>query len=75
MKPELAQFESDNKDVGLVKLNVDDRDTEGYKPYAKYMTSRSIPFTVVIDKDGKVLADFVGYKDAGGIKEVVTSTK
>ena len=74
MKPELAQFGSTNKKTKLVKINIDEKGTPEWKKYGKYLTSRSIPFTVILDRKGKKLTDFTGFKNAEGLKAVVDST-
>ena len=75
MKPELAQFGTDNKNVKLVKVNIDERDGKDWKKYKKQLTSRSIPYTVVLDRTGKRLTTFTGFKDAAGIEAVIESTR
>lgn len=75
MEPELSQFGKENKKTDVIKLNVDDRETAGYQPYAKYMTSNSIPFTVIVDKKGKVKDSFTGSRTADDLKKAVKKTK
>jgi thioredoxin-like negative regulator of GroEL len=76
MKPELAQFESDNEKVNLVKINIDEKDTAEFKKYEKFLEKiEAIPAMFVLGKDGEILTEFVGFKDAKELETMVESTR
>ncbi len=64
MEPAMTQFESKYKSkVNLVNINIDETTTPEFKKYGKLGDlSDSIPFTVWIDSNQKVLD-----KEAGGL--------
>ncbi len=62
MAPEMAQFESKFQDkVNIVDIDLDKKDSPDYLKYAELVKrTNSIPFTVWIDKSGKILAEETG---------------
>lgn len=71
MEPELTQFESKSM-IPLVNINVDRKSDPNYIKYSKLMTSRSIPFTIIVNPKGEVATKKVGYMDQ---KELVEMTR
>lgn len=71
MKPELAQFGSKSP-IPVIELNVDQRETSDFKKYADKMTSRSIPFTILVDAKGTVVHKISGYRTSS---ELVKETQ
>ncbi len=58
---EATDISADMAKVILVEVDIDkEKDSKAVKDY---MTSPSIPYVVLLDKDGKKIADKTGYKD------------
>ena len=56
MAPELLKFEGDFKSkVNVVRVNVRKPDSQEYKDYMQFFKSRTVPFTVLLDQEQKVL--------------------
>lgn len=71
MKPQLAQFGSKSP-IPLVEVDLDQQSSPEFRKYSSKMTSRSIPFTVLLDAKGNVLLQIAGYKTAS---ELVQATQ
>lgn len=70
MRPELLQFGEQYKGkIDLVLLDTGQRDSPEYKKYASHMTSRYIPYTVLLDSQGNVLKTWTGYESASDLKK------
>ena len=72
MAPQMAQFESKFQDkVNIIDIDLDKKDSPDYKKYEDVLRrSNSIPFTVWMDKSGKILAE-----EAGGMSAEQLETK
>lgn len=62
MAPQMAQFESKYQDkVNIIDIDLDKKDSPDYKKYEDVLKrSNSIPFTVWMDKSGKILGEEAG---------------
>ena len=65
MKPHLKQFASANKNVKVVKVDLDAKNSAEYKKYKKVIENEieGIPFTMVLDDKGERLTEFMGMKE------------
>lgn len=75
MKAQLAQFGTDNKDVGIIKINIDEVEGEAWKKYGELWPESGIPYSVIVDKEGKKLGEFGGFHSAEDIKVEVDASK
>lgn len=75
MEPAMAQFESKYKaKVNIVSINVDETETPEFKDFKKFADpSDSIPYTVWLDKSGKILDKFSGELSAKQLSEKTDS--
>lgn len=62
LEPELALFEKEQPNVRYQHVNVEAKHTPEFKTYfPKYFHGRAIPFTVLIDSEGRARKDWSGY--------------
>ncbi len=62
LEPELAHFEKEQPNVRYQHVNVEAKHTSEFKNYfSKYFHGRAIPFTVLIDSEGRARKDWSGY--------------
>jgi thioredoxin-related protein len=66
MKPELAQFGSKSP-IPVVEVDLDLQSSPEYRKYSSKMTSRSIPFTVLLDAKGDAILQLTGYQSSGDL--------
>ncbi len=62
MKPGLAQFESEQKSIPVVLLNMDERENDQFTQYGDHFEGRSIPYTVLVDSEGEKVKAWTGFK-------------
>jgi hypothetical protein len=73
MKPGLLKFEGDYRDrLAVVKVDVRNSSTAEFKEYRPLMDSKYVPYTILIDKDKKVLQKHTGALSA---EEIATMVK
>jgi hypothetical protein len=61
MKPDLAQFEQEFRGkLSLVKVDVNDTESDLYKKYIELDDSDYVPHIILIDTSNKVLAKHTG---------------
>ena len=75
MEPDLARFESKSKSkINLVSINVDENTSPEFQKYGALMKrSQSIPFTLWVDAQGKVLREERSVLSEGQLEETTQS--
>jgi hypothetical protein len=68
MKPELAQFGSSSP-ISIVTIDIDQKSSPDYLKYKSKMTSRSIPFSVLLDSKGEVVHQISGFRTSADLQK------
>lgn len=62
MKPALAQFESEQKNVPFTHVDVDDMEGKDFQKFGKFLPKEnaSIPYTVLLTASGEEVGNWTG---------------